>query len=433
MICQVAHFAIFCPPLPGHLNPFCALGRALARRGHQVTVFSIPDAEFIGQTEGLRFVPLGAEEYPIGSLGPALNALKQQQQGLRSTLFAIRAAAHIWRVILEHAPSALLKEEVEAVLADQNEPAAATVAEHLGLPFASICTSLPINREAEIPPSFTNWDYGNGPFSKLRNKLGYKVSDFLTRDLQGTLNEYRKRWGLRLLASPDDSFSPIAQIAQMPMEFDFPRRTMPATFHYTGPWFDDTFENSSRSRRFPFERLDDRPILYASLGTLQSSTHKHFNTIAQACIGLDLQVVISIGASEGAELPQLPGHHLVVPYAPQLAVLKRAALTITHGGMNTTMHALSCGSPVIAIPLAHDQPAIAARLKRTGAGIVLSPNELTVSRLRAAIDSILKKDSAWQVEARRMQQIIATTGGVERAADIVERSMVGLRSKRSFV
>ena len=419
----MSHFAISCPPLPGHLNPFCALGRTLVRRGHRVTVFSIPDAESMVQMEGLRFAALGCEEYPIGSLAPAIDELKQQH-GYRSTLFVIRAAARILRLILEYAPSALRKEEVDVVLADQNEPAAASVAEHLGLPFASICTSLPINREAAIPPPFTNWDYGSGPVSKLRNKLGYKVSDILTRDLQATLNEYRKRWGLHMLRSPDDSFSRFAQIAQMPAEFDFPRRTLPATFHYTGPWLDDSFESSSRSHKFPFERLDGRPILYASLGTLQSSTHKHFNTIAQACTGLGLQVVMSVGAREGAELPEYPGNHLVVPFAPQLALLKRAALTITHAGMNTTMQALYCGSPLIAIPLAHDQPAIAARLKRTGAGVALRPNQLTVRGLRSAIDRILEKNSTWQVQARRMEKVIAKAGGVERAADILEETML---------
>jgi zeaxanthin glucosyltransferase len=425
----MSHFAVSCPPLPGHLNPFCALGRTLVRRGHRVTVFGVPDMESMVQAAGLRFAPLGCEEYPIGSLAPALDALKRQQ-GYRSTLFVIRAASRILRLILNYAPSALLQEGVDVVLADQNEPAAASVAEHLRLPFASICTSLPINREAEIPPSFTNWDYGSGPVSKLRNKVGYGVSDFLTRDLQATLNEYRRRWGLRMLHSPDDSFSSIAQIAQMPAEFDFPRRTLPATFHFTGPWLDDMTENSSRSREFPFERLDGRPILYASLGTLQSSNHKHFNTIAQACVGLGLQVVISVGASEGAVLPELPGNHLVVRYAPQLALLKRAALTITHAGMNTTMQALYFGSPVIAVPLAHDQPAIAARLKRTGAGMVFSPDQLTVPRLRSAIDSILEKDSAWQVQARHMQDVIADAGGVERAADILEARMLGLDGVR---
>lgn len=175
------HFAVSCPPLPGHLNPFCALGRALVRRGHQVTVFSIIDAEPMIRKEGLRFASIGAEQYPSGSLAPVLEVLKRRQ-GRASNLFVIRAAARILRLILEHAPSMLQREAVDAVLADQNEPAAASVAEHLGLPFASICTSLPINREMGIPPSFTNWDYKTGRLFELRNNLGYKMSDLFTRN-----------------------------------------------------------------------------------------------------------------------------------------------------------------------------------------------------------------------------------------------------------
>ena len=415
----MAHFAISCPPLPGHLNPFCVLGRALVRRGHRVTIISIPDAEAMVQCEGLPFVPIAQKEFPVGSMAAGLDLLKEQQGG-RSVLFVIRQAAGILRALLQHAPSALRGEGVDIVLSDQNEPASATVAQHLGLPFASICTSLPINRETDIPPTFTNWPFGTSPFYKLRNAFGYAVSDFLTRSLQGTLNDYRRRWGLRPLRSPDDSFSQLTQIAQMPAEFDFPRGSMPAAFHYTGPWIDDC--STAHTYNFPFERLDGRPLVYASLGTLQSSTHQHFETIAQACMGLNLQVIISVGGNPAARLPRFTGDPIVVPYAPQTALLKQAALTITHAGMNTTLQALHFGSPVIAIPLAHDQPAIAARLARTGAGIVLSPGRVNAHSLRSAIECILKADSTWQFHASRLQKAIAAAGGVERAADLLEQN-----------
>jgi MGT family glycosyltransferase len=353
---------------------------------------------------------------------PLFDTLKEQR-GFQGTLFAIRAASKISRLILEHAPLALQREGVDAVLADQNEPALASVAQHLGLPFVSICTSLPINREPEIPPSFTPWSHGTGPLVRIRNTLGYTISDFLTGNLQATLNQYRKRWGLTPLHSPDDSFSTAAQVAQMPAEFDFPRRKAPKTMHYTGPWIDDTLEAQFAGPEFPFEKLDGRPILYASLGTLQSSTSRHFEMIARACEGVDLQVVIPIGAKKGASLPNLPGNHLVVRFAPQIKLLKRTALTITHAGMNTTMHALHFGIPLLAIPLAHDQPAIAARLKRTGAGIVLSPGAVSVKKLRKAIDSIRERDSSWQSQAKFMQQAIAKAGGVVQAANIIEQSL----------
>jgi len=375
------------------------------------------------RSEGLRFVPLGPEQYPAGSLAPFLTALKEQQ-GFRSTLLAIRAAAGILRLILDTAPAAFEKEAIDAVLTDQNEPAAASAAEHLGLPFVSICTSLPINRESTVPPSFVGWDFGTTLMARLRNKFGYAVSDFLTRNLEATLNEFRRRWGLHAVQSPDDSFSKLAQIAQMPAELNFPRRSPPANFYHTGPWFDNIFENSLPGAEFPMERLDGRPLLYASLGTLQSSHNRLFHVIAEACTGLNVQAVLAVGARGEAALPNLPGNHLVVGFAPQIKLLRRAALTITHAGMNTTAQALHFGSPLIAIPLAHDQPAIAARIKRSGAGLVFAAKELSVAKLRPAIEAMLEKDSPWRVEARRMQSMSVAAGGVERAADIVEQSLM---------
>ncbi len=377
------------------------------------------DAEPMVRNQGIRFSPLAVEQAPAGTLTPLFDALKGQQ-GLKATLFVIQAAARILKLLLADAPNQLQKEGVDAVLADQNEPALASVAEHLDLPFASICTSLPINREAAIPPSFTGWNYRTNLLATLRNRIGYMASDYLTRNLQATLNEFRTRWKLPLLSSPDDSFSKAVQIAQMPAEFDFPRRALPPTMFYTGPWLDERFDDLYSGPEFPFERLDGRPILYASLGTLQSSDSKFFRMIAEACLGLDLQVVMSVASKECTSLPTLPGNHLVVRFAPQLRILKYSALCITHAGMNTTMQALSFGKPLIAIPLAHDQPAIAARLKRTGAGMVMSSGDVTSRKLRTAIEMILDKDSAWQVRAKCMQREIVRAGGVDRAADILE-------------
>jgi UDP:flavonoid glycosyltransferase YjiC (YdhE family) len=47
---------------------------------------------------------------------------------------------------------------------------------------------------------------------------------------------------------------------------------------------------------FPWERLDpDRPLVYASMGTLQNGILRTFRMIAEACAGLGVQLVISLG------------------------------------------------------------------------------------------------------------------------------------------
>jgi MGT family glycosyltransferase len=250
------------------------------------------------------------------------------------------------------------------------------------------------------------------------------VADHLVQPIQNVLNKYRKGWGLTTIRTPDDTFSETATIAQMPREFDFPHKHLPGTFHYLGPWFDD---KSSVNIPFPFEKLDGRPLVYGSIGTLQNKESQYFQVIAEACSGLGVQLVLSLGVSGNAtdgllvSEKSLPGDPLVVSYAPQVELLSRAVVTITHAGMNTTLQSLRFGVPAVAIPLAHDQPAIAARLARTGAGIVIPPSRLTPPSLRVAVQSLLTEPSEFRAHASRMQNAILQAGGAETAADIAER------------
>jgi MGT family glycosyltransferase len=191
---------------------------------------------------------------------------------------------------------------------------------------------------------------------------------------------------------------------------------LPQSFHYLGPWFDD----HSAHIPFPFEKLDSRPLIYGSIGTLQEEQSDMFRVMAEACATLDAQLVLSLGHPESQKSRELPGNPLVVNYAPQLELLKRASVTITHSGMNTTQQSLFFGVPMVAIPLAHDQPAIAARLVRTGAGIVIPPAALRVEKLRSALKSLLPKDNAYRAQAARLQQIAQASGGIPAAVRILE-------------
>ncbi len=411
----MSHYGVFCPPIPGHVNPLCALGRTLVKRGHRVTFLNVEDVAPAIQAERLDCLPLRDEYFAPGSLAE-FTARLAALRGVQSLRFAIEGACRMARLILEHAPGAVQSAKVDALIVDQNEPAGGTIAEHLGLPFASVCTSLPLNREAAIPPPFAGWQHGNSALARFRNRVGYTVSDRFISPIQATLNQYRRGWGLMPLRIPDDSFSKVAQIAQMPFGFDFPRKALTNAFHYCGPWFD----RSAPTVDFPFEKLDGRPLIYGSLGTLQQKDSQYFEVIAEACAGMDVQLVLSLGARGRAVPRSMPGNPIVVNYAPQLEILSRASATITHSGMNTTQQSLCFGVPLVAVPLTHDQPAIAARLARTGAGIVLPKKRFNPATLRSALESVLAPGSSYRMNAKRMQQECRAAGGVERAADIIE-------------
>ncbi len=175
---------------------------------------------------------------------------------------------------------------------------------------------------------------------------------------------------------------------------------------------------------FPFEQLTGQPLIYASMGTVQNRLLDVFKIIASACEGLDAQLVISLGGSATPEsLPSLPGNPIVVGYAPQLELLPKATLTITHAGMNTTLESLSNGVPMVAIPVANDQPGVAARIAWTGVGEMVSLKELSVPKLRSAIVKVLTQES-YKQRAIEMQEAIGRSGGVKRAADIIEQAVL---------
>lgn len=86
------------------------------------------------------------------------------------------------------------------------------------------------------------------------------------------------------------------------------------------------------------------------------------------------------------------------------------------------MESLSNGVPMVAIPVANDQPGVAARITWTGCGEVIPLSRLTVSKLRTQVEKVLMQES-YRNNAIRLQESIRRAGGVSRAADIVEQAV----------
>jgi zeaxanthin glucosyltransferase len=410
------HFGVISPPVSGHIHPFGALGRELIARGHRVSLLHMPDLAPLVETQGLEFISVGQSDHPVGSLPQSLARLGQLD-GLAALRFTIQAIRRTTEMICRDAPDAIRDHAIDALLVDQTEPAGGTVAERLAIPFVTVCNALALNRESEVPPPFTGWPYRRNPWVRTRNRLGYAVSDRIMRPITRIVGRYRKKWDLSPLQTPESSFSTLAQISQTPAAFDFPRRELPQHFHYVGPLRRPTL----RVIPFPWEKLDGRPLIYASLGTLQNAKEQIFRCFAEACRGLDFQLVITHGGGLGDDVASsFPGNPLVVSYAPQLEVLRRARVTLTHAGLNTVLDSLACGVPLVAIPITYEQPAIASRIHWTGVGEVLPLAKLNAQRLREIIQRVVNNPS-YTSKAHAIKKSIEQSGGVRGAADLIEK------------
>jgi MGT family glycosyltransferase len=159
------------------------------------------------------------------------------------------------------------------------------------------------------------------------------------------------------------------------------------------------------------------------LGTTRNVQAFVFRLVAEACRDLDLQLVISLGGRFDPEmLPDLPGNPLVTKYAPQLELLKLATIVITHGGPNTVFEALIEGKPMVAIPLAHDQPAVAARLAHLGIAAVLPVMRLSALKIHQAVTRVLD-DPSYRDAAMKMQTKLHSLHGLHQAADVIEEAL----------
>jgi MGT family glycosyltransferase len=148
-----------------------------------------------------------------------------------------------------------------------------------------------------------------------------------------------------------------------------------------------------------------------------------FRCFAEACRGLNVQLVISHGgALNPQEAAAMPGDPLVVCYAPQLEVLAKAQLTITHAGLNTVLDSLANAVPLVTVPITYEQPAIARRVEWTGSGRSISLSRLDSRLLKEIVSDVLQQRH-YRHAALQISNSIRNAGGVARAADIVEAAV----------
>jgi zeaxanthin glucosyltransferase len=401
-----------------------ALARRLQQRGHSVVLFGIADVESRVRAAGIEFSLIGDSDFPPGTL-QELDFHLSQLHGLPSFRFTLERILNTARMVLRDGPDAARRADVEAFLIDEAD-FGGNVADYLDLPWVSVAIIPPMVWDNRLPPYLFPWPAGKAAGWQLprrvRNEVAIRFLARVASPILTLVNQHRRAWGIAPHARWQDALSTRAQVAQLPaaLEFDLPMREHHPLLHYTGPFVDPL---QRPKIDFPWDRLDGRPLVYASLGTLQNGSEDIFRTIAAACVNLPVQLVMSLGAGLDRErLGTLPGDPIVVKYAPQLDLVKRATLVITHAGINTALESLAEGVPLVCIPIGNDQPGVAARVVARGAGVLVPRLKLSTKRLHRAVCTVLEKDS-YRTAARQLQAAIQQIDGLGLAADIVEDAL----------
>lgn len=229
--------------------------------------------------------------------------------------------------------------------------------------------------------------------------------------------ELRRAYGL----PPDPALTMLHRylyLAFLPPTFPHPDLGLPPTLHYLRT----VGFNQSGTETLPswMERLAKQPTLHASLGTV---FHRMPGVLAAIIEGLrneKINLIVAVGRDQDPAMfgPQPPNVY-IESYIPHTLLLPHCDAIITHCGFSSTMACLEHGLPMVAIPLAGDQPANAARCVSLGAACLVPPDQRNPQTIRDATMEVLR-NSRYRESAMRLKQEMESLPALEHAVELLE-------------
>lgn len=382
-------------PGHGHVLPSLPIVAELVRRGENVIYYLTGDFQASVERAGATFRSYGAE-FPLAFP----RTLARFSSGTRQ---AVAVQLETTRWVLDHLLPEIRQTRPDYILHDSLCSWGAYVSRVLGKPAVSFYPTFVFQYTAGAPAPLPR---------RIRNALRRMVQTRAWASAHALSRTYN-------LPPPDDLYQLMQSrgalnVVYTSREFQPNAGALdPARYKFIGP----AVTARADAPAFPFEQLDGRPMILVSLGTAFNRQPAFYRACVDAFAGAPWQIVMAVGADRSALMPgALPPNFIARASVPQLELLKRATVFLTHGGMNSVNEALYYDVPPVMVPQGGDHAWIAGRVCELGAGIRIERGEVTAKRLRGAIQAVLETPSYAQA-ARRVGASLRATGGPVQAAD----------------
>lgn len=397
----MARIAILTAGSHGDVHPYLGVGRALAQRGHDVTVAVNAAFERAVAESGLRFAAMGE---PVD-----LVALIKDSGVLHPLLGSMRVIAMLMDAapqVLKDFAALLDRERPDAVLLHHICLFARELCEQRGIPSASgaLSPAAWFSRLDPVPASLRS----TGRAARVvARAIGPLVVPALLRTADRPLNRLRRTLGLppKRAVLRDEWLGGNRQLGLWSPHFRAPMADDPPASTICGfPFYDGPPDAPLDAGVEAFLSAGPPPLVFC-LGT--TSVHAPGTFYADAIeASRRLRRRALLLAADAA--PDINGRGLqgvhAASYAPLSKVLPRAEAAIVHGGIGSTSQALRAGKPVLVIAVANDQFNNGVRACDLGAGLMLTRSRVTASRLTDRLERLLGSESI----ARRAGELGAT-------------------------
>jgi MGT family glycosyltransferase len=420
---SVTKYLFLSLPYTGHVNPTLAVVQELVKRGHHVSCYLPERFRSAIQATGATFRSYQSQitsRWVVGTSG-LLEGLPEE---------IVDESYLVLPQVLEQ----IRAEQPDCLVYDCLCVWGYIVAQALNVPTIVLYATYVLN--APIRQILTSSQQGQTKseeagrtettlYSQVQmpSRQSHLDAPYEIRDLKPDRQKANANWK-RLCEAyhvpPLDLYGELAApltIVFLPKEFQPAGHVLDNSYLFVGPSISARHEESA----FPFDQLSDKlPILYISLGTVFNNWPSFFKMWFEAFGEQPWQVVLSKGEQlDLAALGPVPDNFLVAPHVPQLEILSRTHVFLTHAGMNSTMESLYYGVPMVATPQTMEQSITARRIAQLGLGIMLERKAVNAATLREAVERVAN-DTSFRQRAQIMQRIIRREpSGYQRAADAI--------------
>ncbi len=408
------------PALYGHLHPSLAIAKHLIAQGHIVGYCTGSAARTITHKYGVQeFFPRDVHQKAFDVVGVVPDIVTNWYVAARE--FTADVMIESFRELIK----SFEEFKPDAVYIDTTDFLAVAVAERFKVPYAHGSATAIFYFDKDIPPIGTGWDPNRIWLNRLR-LIPYlaMVAPFMLRaylNQKKALKAIDPGWKTTNMSG----ISPYLFMLFSTDKLEYPRKTFIPPIFYVGPSILEPDE--SQLPDFPWEKLDPaRPLIYIATGTLFPDIYQKFyrhaiKALAEDTFPIPVQVVMAIGRDRKIEdLGKIPSNFIVVNYAPQVKLVQRANIVVTHGGVNSVNETLSYGKPMLVAYLGRDLIEMAQRIAFNGAGIRLNAKRATACKIRKAIIELLRQPR-YARAAEGIQHSFNSCKGAQTAAALIER------------
>ncbi len=368
----------------GHLDPLVPIARAAAAAGHTVAFAGRP--WMVPRVEALGFVcfPGGTD----AGLEPVTRPLVPIDMEREARDLVIGFGQLVARARAPELLSTFVSWQPDVVVWEETDPAAAIIAERLGLPHAAV----PVLAFGMMA----------APFAE-----GY--------------NPIREEYGLE----PDPSGAMLSRylvLSPFPRTLRDPRSPAPPTEHGIRIVHVDRTTRAVGSIPDWTTAIEGAPSIYFTLGTVfNHESGDLFSRVLAGLRELPVNLLVTVGREiDPATLGLQPAHVRIERFVPQAKILPHVDLVVSHGGSGSVLGALAHGRPMVVLPIGADQPLNAERISALGVGRSLDAIRATPDDIRESATSVLA-DATYRESAGRLADEIAGLSSPDVAVDLLER------------